>query len=71
MNLKNLRIRNGFSQAALGKRAGVDQTYISKVELKQRPLLPGLAQKISEILGVPVSLILKNEDEGARKGGEQ
>jgi transcriptional regulator with XRE-family HTH domain len=58
--LKRLREQKGLSQAALAKRSGVAQGYISEVEAgeKKNPGIETL-RKIARALGVPVTELLE------------
>ena len=58
--LKRLREQRGLSQAALAKRSGVAQGYISEVEAGQKKN-PGVEtlRKIAKALGVPVTELLE------------
>jgi transcriptional regulator with XRE-family HTH domain len=58
--LKRLREQKGLSQAALAKRSGVAQGYISEVEAgeKKNPGIETL-RKIAKALGVPVTELLE------------
>jgi transcriptional regulator with XRE-family HTH domain len=58
--LKRLREDKGLSQAALAKRSGVAQGYISQMEAgeKKNPGIETL-RKIARALGVPVTELLR------------
>jgi transcriptional regulator with XRE-family HTH domain len=58
--LRQLREQKGLSQAALAKRSGVAQGYISQMEAgeKKNPGIETL-RKIAKALGVPVTELLR------------
>ena len=57
-SVRQLRREMELTQAELAKKLGVDQTYISKLELGIVPFADGVLQmKLSEALGVPLSEI--------------
>ena len=59
MQLKRLRAKQGFSQAALSKRCGLTKEYIARLELGQHdPSLSTLA-KLAKALKVTVSELVK------------
>ena len=50
--LKELRTLKSLSQASLGKKTGVSQDMISKIEKGDRLPSVKVAKKISEVLGI-------------------
>lgn len=56
--IKDFRKRKGLNQGELAQKCGVTQTYFSQIENGKK--VPGvdLLNKISEILGVPTSIIM-------------
>jgi len=57
--VKALREEQGLTQAALAKRSGVTEAYISMLEsgTRKNPSLPTL-KKLAKALGVPVGRLL-------------
>jgi transcriptional regulator with XRE-family HTH domain len=66
LNVRDLRSNLGISQEELAFRAGIDRTFVSKIERSQaNPSLKILVQ-ISKELGVPlVRLFLKRAENNA------
>ncbi|WP_310481477.1 helix-turn-helix transcriptional regulator [Chamaesiphon sp. VAR_48_metabat_403] len=66
LNVRDLRSNLGISQEELAFRAGIDRTFVSKIERSQaNPSLKILVQ-ISKELGVPlVQLFLKRAEKNA------
>lgn len=58
--VKKLREEQGLTQAALGKKAGVTEAYVSMIEsgVRKNPSLPTL-KKLARALGVPVGSLLE------------
>ncbi len=50
-NIKNLRIKKGFTQKQLGKALGVSENYINEVETGKKVINEKTIEKISKILG--------------------
>jgi transcriptional regulator with XRE-family HTH domain len=62
MKVRKLREAHGFSQAALAKKAGVSQPYLSQLEAGTRGnKRPGIVilQRLAKALGVPVTALLE------------
>jgi len=59
-NIQQVRKQRGLTQAALGKVAGLSQSYISMIEADQRPNLSAVnLKRIADALGVTVDELLK------------
>lgn len=58
--VKKLREERGLTQAALAKKAGVTEAYVSMIEggIRKNPSLPTL-KKLANALGVPVGELLE------------
>jgi transcriptional regulator with XRE-family HTH domain len=54
-NLRRLRVAKNFSQEHLANSAGVDRTYLSRLERKQENPSVGILEKVSEALGVHIA----------------
>ncbi|WP_332713276.1 helix-turn-helix domain-containing protein [Pelagibacterium mangrovi] len=61
-NMRRLRVAAGFSQEKLGDAAGVDRTYVSRLERKMENPSIGVLEKISEALGVHISEMFAEPD---------
>lgn len=58
--LRELRTKKGFTQEALATDSNLDRTYISLLERGLRQPTLGTLFKISEVLGVAPSSIIKD-----------
>ena len=56
MNIKTIRQQAGLSQAELGKRVGLDQATISRMERGQREPTVSQLQRIAEACGYELDL---------------
>jgi transcriptional regulator with XRE-family HTH domain len=56
-NVALLRKSAGLSQHALARRAGISVSLLSKIEIGDRTLSPGVAAAIARALGVPIEKI--------------
>jgi transcriptional regulator with XRE-family HTH domain len=57
--LRELRIKKGFTQAALAIDSDLDRTYISMLERGKRMPTIGTLFRIAEVLGVSPSSIIR------------
>ena len=66
-NMKRLRVMLGMSQERLANDAGVDRTYVSRLERRLENPTLSILDKLAETLGIHVSELLRqpNEDEAA------
>jgi transcriptional regulator with XRE-family HTH domain len=55
--VRRRRERLGLSQEEFADRAGVHRTYVSSIELGKVQVSIGVAQKLADTLGVPLSKI--------------
>ena len=53
-NLRRLRVARGQSQEALALDAGVDRTYISRLERRRENPTIGLLEQIAGVLGIHI-----------------
>ncbi|HCE22378.1 MAG TPA: transcriptional regulator, partial [Hyphomonas sp.] len=53
-NMRRLRVAAGLSQEHLANAAGVDRTYVSRLERKMENPSIGVLEKVSEALGVHI-----------------
>ena len=65
-NMRRLRVARGLSQVALGEAAGVDRTYVSRVERKLENPSVGILEKVADALGSHISeLFVAPDDDSA------
>lgn len=57
-NMRRLRVAKDISQERLANEAGVDRTYISRLERKLENPTIGILDKVAEALGVHVAELL-------------
>lgn len=62
--LKELRIKNGYTQAYMAEKLGISQQYYSFIESKrkQKDLSLSLAVKLCELFQVPMEFIITEEE---------
>ncbi|MDK2897609.1 MAG: Helix-turn-helix domain [Candidatus Atribacteria bacterium] len=60
--LKELRLKAGLPQWQLAFKVNIPETTFSKIENGHLPLSYELAEKIAEVLSVPVEEILEEEN---------
>jgi len=63
-NIRRLRVAKDISQERLANEAGVDRTYVSRLERKMENPSVGILDKIAEALGAHVSELLLEPVEG-------
>jgi transcriptional regulator with XRE-family HTH domain len=56
--MRRLRVAKGISQERLANEAGVDRTYVSRLERKLENPSVGILDKIAEALGVHITELL-------------
>ncbi|MBI3530118.1 MAG: helix-turn-helix transcriptional regulator [Betaproteobacteria bacterium] len=66
-NVRELRMKRGFSQEELAHRAGLHRTYVGAVERGERNITLLNAQRIAEALGVTLDRCVRLNDEKRRK----
>jgi transcriptional regulator with XRE-family HTH domain len=66
-NMRRLRIARGISQGRLAEIAGIDRTYVSRLERKIENPSIGILDKISLALDVPIADLFVPPDEDAAK----
>lgn len=62
MNIKDARRQAGISQVELGKRVGLDQSGISRIENGSRPVTVGMLKALAKALGVSPGELLEDEE---------
>ena len=64
-NIRQVRKQRGLTQVALGKLAGLSQSYISMLEGDQRPKVSAVnLKRIADALGVTMNELLKEDSNG-------
>lgn len=61
-NMRRLRVAAGLSQDQLGHDAGVDRTYVSRLERKMENPSIGVIEKVSKALGVHIAEMFVEPD---------
>lgn len=59
MNIKNLRLKAGMTQADLAKKLDVDQTAVSRWESGQNKPLRKIHKKLARVLGCTVDELMQ------------
>ena len=67
MNIREARKRAGFNQTELGARVGLDQSGISRLERRERPMTHDALRQFARVMNVPLTDLLAEEtgDDGA------
>jgi ribosome-binding protein aMBF1 (putative translation factor) len=68
--VKKHREKKGFSRAALGKKAGLHQTYIGLLEREKRSPNLDTAKAIAEALGISLAKMIDESERRQKKAGE-
>jgi transcriptional regulator with XRE-family HTH domain len=63
-NLRRLRVQRDISQEALGLEAGVDRTYVGRLERSLENPTVGVLDKLSAALEVHISLLFHEPQTG-------
>lgn len=58
-NVRRLRVERGLSQERLAVDAGIDRTYVSKLEREVHSVTIDVMQRIADALDVPVVRLLE------------
>lgn len=53
--IKNLRIKSGMTQKALGKKLGVSENFVNEVEIGRKVVSQAIIDRISKILGQDIN----------------
>lgn len=61
MNIRNLRLKAGLTQAELAKKLDVDQTAVSRWESGETTPLRKMHKKLAKVLGCKVDDLFKKE----------
>lgn len=62
MNIRHARKAAGLTQAELARRAGCDQSEISRLERGERLMSVRMLKAIARALGIPSSALLADDD---------
>lgn len=62
MNIREARKQANLSQAELGRRVGLDQSGISRLERGERPITVETLKMLAKALGVSPSALLEEAD---------
>ena len=65
MFIREARVKASLSQAELGRRVGMDQSGISRLERGERPLTVAMLMSLAAVLGVSPASLLEEEDKAA------
>ncbi len=65
-NMRRLRGEKGISQERLANEAGVDRTYVSRLERELENPSIGILEKITDALGAHVSELLREPVAGEK-----
>ena len=65
-NLKKLRKKAGLSQAKLAEMAGVDQSFVSRLERSQTDVSSDILRALASALKVPVSALFPPDSKQSR-----
>lgn len=63
--LRDIRTKKGILQEDMSKKIGVSRAYYSRIEngYRQQKMSIDMAQKLADVLEVPIDTILRNESE--------
>jgi len=64
--IKQLRERRGWSQDELARRAGLNSSYVGRIERAERNITLKVVEKLAKALNVPVKALF-DFDDGDRK----
>lgn len=65
-NLKNQRIKNGYTQEALAEKAGISTAFYANIERGAKGMSVFMLKKLSDILEVSTDYLLCEESAGTR-----
>jgi transcriptional regulator with XRE-family HTH domain len=68
--LRQWRLRRELTQTELAQMAGVNQSYLTRIETGRRGCNPSVAQKLAEILDVDVQELTTEPGKAAAGSGE-
>ena len=60
--IRDIRERKGISSAELGRRIGMSRSYMSRIELGDRPIKLDVLIKIAEVLDTPIEYFVTDEE---------
>ncbi len=61
--IRKLRLERGLTLRALGRKCGLSEAMVSKIEMGQRGLTPRTALKLAKALEVPVFRFCMTDEE--------
>jgi transcriptional regulator with XRE-family HTH domain len=61
-NVKRLRVKAGISQERLALDAGIDRTYVSRIERKAENCTVGILEKLAEVIGCKITEFFDEPD---------
>ena len=59
--IREIREKKGISSAELGRRIGMSRSYMSRIELGNRPIKLDVLLKIAEVLDTPIEYFVTDE----------
>lgn len=65
-NIRRLRVEKALSQEALALDAGIDRTYVSRVERSLENPTVGILERVAEVLGCDISGLFERPAVGAK-----
>lgn len=65
-NLRRLRVERGLPQEALAVDAGIDRTYVSRVERNMENPTVGVLERLARALGAEITEFFVVPEEGAK-----
>lgn len=61
-NVKRLRVKAGISQERLALDAGIDRTYVSRIERKTENCTVGILERLAEVVGCKITEFFDEPD---------
>lgn len=62
IRLRQLRQRKGWSQDQLARKAGLNSSYIGRIERAERNITLEVVEKLAEALDIPVKSLFEFDD---------
>lgn len=60
--IREIREKKGISSAELGRRIGMSRSYMSRIELGDRPVKLDILSKIAEVLDTPIEYFVSDDE---------
>jgi transcriptional regulator with XRE-family HTH domain len=60
--VRKRRVKAGLSQEGFAAKAGIHRTYVSAIELGKVGISLGIAQKLADALGLPLSKLVQDAE---------